>query len=665
MALTNSATDEWPEFDIDKCIVVDDMETDVTGVVDYIDSETYEITRQEMAVPIVHTDGCGMVRPDIHKKNFMIRLPWVKGLLSPFPFDKFIREADRADPSVNHGLVKDIYGVEHDVLAEDIQIIFCKSQFKMAKYYDNFRHYQENFEKYGCKAGVCNVEPDTFDKAKINYQMLQTLTDLNDDELRALSAKTVDKLRRLSSDRNTMLQVFGATPGGGRKNAFQESLRIYPELLQDEYCRDTLRLIKAKIEKEAKAGRLDIDGVYSFLVPDLYSFCQWLFLGDKNPVGLLGDGEVYCRLFEPGQELDCLRSPHLYREHAIRRNMYGVNEETKRWFITDGCYLSSHDLISKIVMCDWDGDKGLLVSDPVLLGAAKRHMDGIVPLYYVMAKAGAREITPAAIYESMILAYVGGNIGTISNDITKIFNSGANVDLDTVKWLCLENNYTIDYAKTLFKPTRPEHIDPIIHRNTHSKVPHFFIEAKGKVESQVAPINSSPVNRIRTILPHVKLNFDKQSLGKFDWRMLVSSDKIPNNEITQNIIDTYRRRTAHLNFRYDDESDRTNRAWVCQQIRGDLLSLHPDSNFVVDVLVKHLFYKVKSRRKQVFWECFGKEVLANLQRNVGHNSKMCMICGKRYYQEGRHQTMCRECSVKRRRKLEAERKRKARKASAF
>lgn len=196
------------------------------------------------------------------------------------------------------------------------------------------------------------MEPDIFDKAKINYQMLQTLTDLTDDELRALSTKTVDKLRRLSSDRATMLQVFGATPGGGRKNAFQEALSLYPELLQDEYCRGTLRLIKAKIEREAKAGRLDIDGVYSFLIPDLYSFCQWLFLGDQNPGGLLMDGEVYCRLFEPGKELDCLRSPHLYREHAIRRNIYGVNEEAKRWFVTDGIYTSCHDLISRILQFD-------------------------------------------------------------------------------------------------------------------------------------------------------------------------------------------------------------------------------------------------------------------------------------------------------------------------
>ena len=127
---------------------------------------------------------------------------------------------------------------------------------------------------------------------------------------------------------------------------------LYPELLQDEYCRDTLRMIKASLEKEAHAGRLDIAGKYTFLIPDMYAFCQWLFLGDKDPSGLLENGEVYCRLFEGGKELDCLRSPHLYLEHAVRRNIAGVNEEAKRWFQTNGVYTSCHDLLSKILQFD-------------------------------------------------------------------------------------------------------------------------------------------------------------------------------------------------------------------------------------------------------------------------------------------------------------------------
>ena len=131
LALSNSATDIWDGFDIDKSIVVEDFETLVNGTVDYIDGTTYEITRREMGVPITHTDGCGMMLPSISGKNMMVRLPWVKGLLASFDFKKFIREANEREPEINHGLVRDIYGKEWDILRDDIRCIFTKSQFKM------------------------------------------------------------------------------------------------------------------------------------------------------------------------------------------------------------------------------------------------------------------------------------------------------------------------------------------------------------------------------------------------------------------------------------------------------------------------------------------------------------------------------------------------------
>src|SRR5690606_2044320 len=82
LALSNSATDLWEDFDIDRCIVVKDFETEVNSEVDYISDITYKIERRNMLVPITHTDGCGMILPKISRKNFMIRLPWVKGLLA-------------------------------------------------------------------------------------------------------------------------------------------------------------------------------------------------------------------------------------------------------------------------------------------------------------------------------------------------------------------------------------------------------------------------------------------------------------------------------------------------------------------------------------------------------------------------------------------------------
>ena len=101
LALCTSATEEWKDFDIKKTIVVEDMDTAVRGLVDYIDYVTYTVERKEMDVPITHTDGCGLILPSVCNKSRMIRLPWIKGLLVPFSFDKFIKFQDRKSTRLN------------------------------------------------------------------------------------------------------------------------------------------------------------------------------------------------------------------------------------------------------------------------------------------------------------------------------------------------------------------------------------------------------------------------------------------------------------------------------------------------------------------------------------------------------------------------------------
>lgn len=340
LSLSNSGTDLWEDFDIDRCIVVDDFENTVHGVVDYIDDKTFKITRMEHDLPLAQIDGAGMILSTLSKVNFMVRLPWVKGLLAVFDFIRFIKEHNVSP------IVTDIYGDNHDIIKENIQIIFTKSQFKMWKYFKNWDEYKDNFKKYNCSAAKCNEE-DEFSDASINYQMIQTLSDLNDDEIKELAKINNDDLCNLSSDMKTMLKVFGAVSWNNNKNGFQKCLEKYPELLSDVYSRQTLKEIKNKLEKELWSSKFNIQGKYTFVIPDLYAFCEWLFLKDENPRGLLEDGYVCCKLFKDGEKLDCLRSPHLFTEHPIR-----VNSTKSDWYLTNAIYISSHDFISRIVQCD-------------------------------------------------------------------------------------------------------------------------------------------------------------------------------------------------------------------------------------------------------------------------------------------------------------------------
>lgn len=350
LALCNSATDRWDNFDIRKSIVVDDMETLVHGEVDYIDSKDFTVTRKEMDVPITHTDGCGMILPSLTGgDNLMVRAPWIKGLLGVFDFVKFVKEANESDPSVQHELVKDIYGQVHNIIDDDVQVIFTKSQFKMWKFYSSWDEYVDYFDRYKCEVSYCNKEEEYIPNATFNYQMLQTLTDISDDDLKAIAQKTIDKISKIATDKTTMLNVLGAGDKSTFHNDYQKCLAGYPALLSDIYSSFTLKQVKASMIKSARAGKLDVDGKYLFILPDLYAFCEWLFLGDKNPAGLLADGEVSSWLYKSAKpiKLDCLRSPHLYKEHAVRNNV--VNDKTERWFGIKGIYTSCHDLISKIL----------------------------------------------------------------------------------------------------------------------------------------------------------------------------------------------------------------------------------------------------------------------------------------------------------------------------
>lgn len=644
LALNNSATDEWKDFDIDKTIVVPDYETLVNGTVDYIDYKTFEIERKNMDIPITHTDGAGMVLPRVSNKNFMIRLAWIKGLLCVFDFVKFIENFNGSP------VVKDIYGKEHNLIEEDIQIIFTKSQFKAYQYYDSWEEYKQYFKQYHCKAGVCNIEEDIIPKAQINYQMLQTLPDITNQELQWLADKSNNKLLKLTSTLDSMKQVFGVTDSNKNKTYLQQALEIYPELFQDIYCKEVLKQIKKAMVKRYRSGKLEIDGKYTFIIPDWFAVCEYMFLHIDKPIGLLRDKQVSCKLYRTKDTLDCLRSPHLYREHAIRENIN--NDATDEWFVTDGIYISTYDLISKLLQCDVDGDKSLVVSDKTFLKIVKRNMTDIVPLYYEMKKASPELITKQSVYQGMILAYTGGNIGMFSNSITKIWNNEVwwnGMDnqkqeaLNTIKHLCLISNFSIDYAKTLFKPVVPENIKDLIHHYTKCKVPYFFQYAKDKESTQIEPFNESVVNRLSKIIVNRKLHFGLSEFGKFDYTLLMNN---PHIEIDNNVVREYLilNKLYRFQLKVEDNFEKSNNVNFLSNMIVNTLKLNKYSKSdIADMLLKYLYTIKDSASKECLWFCFGSCIVRNLKNNLKEANQICGKCGKRFTPINAHQKYCENC----------------------
>ena len=665
LALANSTTDVWEEFDIDKAIVINDFGTEVHGTYDFIDDADYSITRTSGDAPIEHTDGAGMMLPCMGK-NRMVRLPWVKGLLGVFDFKKFI-EVNDCSP-----IIKDIYGKEYNIIEDDIQIIFTKSQFKMWKYYDSWDHYKELYKKHGCTAGMTNVEEDKIKDATINYQMLQSLTDITDDEILEIAKPTIDKLENLCSSIKSIKSTMGITPYNNRKTAFQKAIDLYPDLLNDKYAKEHVKSIKDSMVKRGKAGKLNVHGKYTFVLPDFYAACQHWFMGIENPNGLLDDGEVFCWLFRKNEKLDCLRSPHLYKEHPIRRNVacYSYGDRQKQiseWLCTDAIYTSCKDLISRILQFDVDGDKLLVVSDKKLIEVAERNMQDIVPLYYNMRKAESAPLTNEAIYNGLNAAFSGGNIGVYSNNISKIWNSDVFVygsedekrdAIDIVKLLCMENNYVIDYAKTLYKPERPDSVNDKITAFTNEKLPQFFVYAKDKKDSQVVDGNQSFVNKLNSVIPNPRISSKKLGLGKIDYHLMMSD---PSNECVAKVTGNgklVKEETDPLIVRYcdfdreyyfsvdaaiscDDDQQSNDKFMkkvmkhkhMADRIKSELSQFGYDDREIADILVSFLYnpkYGKNRKNKTALWMCYGDYIVENLERIFKPQTKIiqCIDCGE-------------------------------------
>jgi len=692
LALTYSASDIWEGFNIDKAIVVDDFETEVSGIVDYIDNKSFEISKKkQMTIPIAHSDGCGMyLKNGDNDKPFMFRMPFFKGLIVPVPY---------LDYKTKNGDYKiiDIYSKVWDLKKDGIQYIFSKSQFKMAKYYANccdkngkilkygWDIYKECFKKFRCHAGKCNEESDNIIDKSINYQMIQSLTDVSDDEIDYLTKNTIEYINNSYRDVRTMLSMLGVSKNNNKMNYMQQALSIYPELFRDHHNKKMLENTIASRKNDAKFAKIKLDAKYTYLIPDVFAWLQFLLDGEKNPKGLLKEGEVFCQLYKKRDKLAVLRSPHLYREWAVRKHTY--NKEFEKWYCTKGIYTSCHDLISKVLQFDNDGDTSLVVADKKTIDIAERNIENItfngvklneymfeygyseeeiyeevylrriVPLYYKMETAPIEQLNKKNIIYSMKLAWKYGNIGEYSNKITTLWNN-ENVDLDLIAVLTAFNNYSIDAAKTKYmvKFNKKDHAELLEKYNKlrEMKLPYFFQFAKADKVDDVAKINNSTVNRICSNIESIpKQKYQLKDLGKFDYKKLMSN---PDIEVNQNVIDKFLELDKQKNMMFINSVLPKSKCakGIYDECKKQLLLefFGMDLTSMADMIIKYLYTNKKESMKTFLWEAFGNIIVDNLRKNVGESFEFlkkgkvarCKVCGDKFDVKSNRQVMCEECA---------------------
>ena len=165
-----------------------------------------------------------------------------------------------------------------------------------------------------------------------------------------------------------------------------------------------------------------------------------------------------------------------------------------------------------------------------------------------MSKAKPTMLDNTNLYEGIVLAYHQGNIGTPSNEITKIFaalspNSTEKEVKQAIEVAALrvvDVNFTIDFAKTLYKPTIPKEVLKKYKVYSGNKVPHFFIYAKGKLSSQVEALGDGNIDRIYNVVQSKRIIF-KDLLGKYSYKILMNNPDVDkSSEKANEIIELYK-----------------------------------------------------------------------------------------------------------------------------
>ncbi len=520
------------EISIDEVLVLPEFETYVIGKVNYLDMDTQKVEEKIMPVPVNHMDGAGMFLPGVLPQSAQIRGGYVKGCVFPFDFRQFISEKQEQGKITNDAVVLDAWGnpVSISYIRDKIKMILNDSQLKMRKYYSSWDEYKEKFKENNLQICINNTlhYPETDNPLTMSaYQFYQTIPRKNvtDERIINLCENTIDIINGYKTNENAVLEILGVDANAEELEPFHAAIKLYPDMVHDPYVRSKVESKIKNVRKKGMAGKPFIKGFYNYICPDLYAACEHWFCGEANPQGLIPANYVYNEFYNDKEvdEVCCLRSPHLSDcEHGIRS--LEKSDDCKKWFLGMDTVISTHDLLTKTLQADVDGDELLIVHDKAFIDLLDRDK---LPLYYEMKKAEATEVNQKNIFECLKRSFENSQIGKISNALTKYLNKQEEPDLDFVRVMTAYNNFCIDHPKSQYMPVLNEEYQKMFDELSDRQClyPYFFKYAKDKDVDQCEKYQKdekSNVNCIsKYIMLHTKKNTDnvwKDNSGKRELR---------------------------------------------------------------------------------------------------------------------------------------------------
>lgn len=518
------------EINIDEVLVLPEFETDIKAKVNYLNIENNVMEEKEMQVPVNHMDGAGIFIPGIFPCSAQIRGGWIKGCVFPFDFRQFIIEKQDEETISDDITVEDAWGdsVPINHIRDNIKLIINTSQLKMWKKYNSWNEYKKAFKDNKLKICINNtMHYSTDDNPVVQgaYQFEQTIPreNITDEKIKRLSELTVYLINDAKKNPDTALKIMGASLEEDEElDPFYASIKAYPQLLQDSHVRKRINSKIESIRKRAMGGKPFIHGFYSYICPDLYAACEYWFCNDKIPKGLIPANSVYNSFYndkDPIKEIACLRSPHLSDcEHGIRK--LEKSEECKRWFHGLDTIISTHDLLTKTLQCDVDGDECLNVHDNAFIDLLDRDK---LPLYYEMKKGADVEVNNENIFNCLKHSFENSVIGDISNALTKHLNMKDEPDLRFVRFMTAYNNFIIDLPKSQYRPDLPQNYQEMFEELKNAEFPYFFQYAKSKKAKACAQYQNNEKSNVNRISKYIQ-NKTKDNRNNI-WKNDIKSDQ--------------------------------------------------------------------------------------------------------------------------------------------
>ena len=165
-------------------------------------------------------------------------------------------------------------------------------------------------------------------------------------------------------------------------------------------------------------------------------------------------------------------------------------------------------------------------------------------------------------------------------------------------------------------------------------MPYYFKYAKDKDDYQITEWKPTAVNYLENIIPTSRIKFSKK-IGALDYHALMHNKYYDYVDEYNQIIETYDYLNSHK-YQFYKVIDSNNYlsskkcdSYIYQQIKNKLLMLPFSKETIVDTLIYFLYTQRKDSSKKTLWECFGKEIYNNIQRNTMYMNKICPICGRR------------------------------------